>query len=119
MLNAHHCSNALHPFLLHRFRQSLQLKRIGDIAEYRHVWIEGVTLEYHADVAFAWWHLIHNLLTKADIARCWFIDASNHEQCCGFTAAGWSQKGDKFPILNIKIQGINTDNIAKFFCKIL
>src|SRR5207237_6864095 len=68
------------------------VERIGDIVGSRHVRIEGIALEHHADVAVARLQHGHVALIKEDVAGVGHLQPGDHAQGGRLATAGGAEK---------------------------
>ena len=64
------------------------LQAEGDVAAYRHVRVERVALKHHGDAALARRQMIHARPVDLDLAGIDRLQAGDHSQQGGFSAAG-------------------------------
>jgi hypothetical protein len=77
-------------------------QRESDIFGDGHVRIERVALEYHRDVAVAGFQASDVLATEKDGACVGFFQAGDDAEKGGFSAAGWAEEDDEFPVSGLQ-----------------
>ena len=87
MVDPQHASRLVHPLDDLRFGDAARPQRAGDVVERRHVRIEGVVLERHADVAVLGIDVGHRLAVDRDVAAVWRHHAGDQPQEHGLAAA--------------------------------
>ncbi len=74
--------------------------------------IQGVVLEYHSDVAILRSDVVAQPAVNIQLALGDILQAGNHAQRGGLSAAGRADQNDKFLIGDLQIHIINRQNIA-------
>ena len=62
--DAHHVGHRLDPFLDLTLAQLLQSERVADVAEHRHMGVEGVALKHHADATILGGYLVDDVAVE-------------------------------------------------------
>src|SRR5439155_12868514 len=78
----------------------LQAQAEGDVLVDREMWIEGVTLEDHGDVAVARRDVVHNPLADSHYPLRDLLKPGEHSQGCGLAAAGGADKHHEFAVID-------------------
>ena len=66
--------------------------------------IERIVLEHHGNVPVFGRYIVHQLAANIQFTFCDFFEACHHSERCGFSAAGRSNKNDKFLVSNFQIK---------------
>src|SRR5439155_19492180 len=78
-------------------------ERVGNILFHSHVRIESIALENHRHVAIPWGHLINTDFTDCNVTAGCLLEASEHSQCCGLSAAGRTKQNQKLTCFNLQV----------------
>ena len=81
------------------FRNFLFFHRVHDILPDLEPWKQGIVLKHKRTVR-TWFG--NFLAIDHDLSFIRRLEPSNNGQCCGFAAAGRTQKGYKLPFRNVK-----------------
>ena len=81
-----------------------QLQGKSHVLVNRHMGIEGIALEHHGDVPVFRLHIVHQLPVDVQLAAGDLLQAGNHPQRGGLTAAGGADKDDELLVLNVQIE---------------
>ena len=87
-------------------RHLAQLQRKGHIFVHRHMRVQRVVLEDHRDVAVLRLYVVHQFVVDIQLAAGDLLQTGDHSQRRRFTAAGGTDKNDKFLILDIQIESV-------------
>src|SRR2546427_7753316 len=105
-----HAPRAL--FLAHG---TAKLEREADVLGDRHVRVQRVALEDHADPAFLWEEVIDTSVTEEDLSARRTVDAGDHEQGRGLPAAGRPEERDELARADLEIELVHPDDLAELF----
>ena len=96
-------------FILRRFAQ-LQAER--HVLKHSHVRVQRVVLEHHGDIAILRRHVVDQLVADVQLTVGDFLQAGDHTQGGGFTAAGRTDQNDEFLVLDFQIEIGNRGDTA-------
>ena len=82
----------------------LQLQGEGHVLIDGHVGIEGVGLEDHGDITVLGGHIVHQLAVDVQLAAADLLQAGNHPQRGGLTAAGGTDQNDELLVRDVQIE---------------
>ena len=74
---------------------------------------QGIALEHGVDVATAGWGAVERNAVHEDLALVECLEAGDQAQDCGFSTAGWAQKGEELALADIQGEVIHGDDIVK------
>src|SRR5690606_38018572 len=77
-----------------------------------HMWINGIILEYHGDVARLWVQFVDQPPANADFATRYFLQPGYHPQGGGFAATGGADKDHEFPIVDVEVDAMEYLDLA-------
>lgn len=88
------------------FAHTANFQPPGHVLFHTHVRIEGIVLEYHRDTALIFgFHLGDALAVNPDIPGRYALQPGHHTRQGGFSAAGWADHDDKFPVRHVSVSG--------------
>src|SRR3989475_7019512 len=103
------------PLALFLAHGTAKLEREADVLGDRHVRVQRVALEDHADPAFLWEEVIDTSVTEEDLSARRTVDASDHEQGRGLPAAGRPEERDELARADLEIELVHPDDLAELF----
>ena len=83
-----------------------------------HVGVQGVVLEYHADIPVFRRHIGHRLAVKKNLPLGRLFQTCHHRQCGTLAATGGAQQADHLTVLYGKGQMIHCCGVFECFCNI-
>ena len=101
------------------FRQTANAQRIREIFVHRQVWIQGVALEHHSDVARTGWQLVDDRPANTDGAAADALETGQHPQAGGLAAAGWTQQHQQLTLSDFKVQLVDSQHVAERLAHLL
>ena len=72
--------------------------------------IQSIVLEDHRDIAILRSDVVHQLVADVQLAFGDLLEAGDHTQRRGLAAAGRADQNDKFLVLDVQIEFLNSDN---------
>src|SRR5207245_10997236 len=90
-----------------------KLEREADVLGDRHVRVQRVALEDHADPAFLWEEVIDTSVTEEDLSARRTVDASDHEQGRGLPATGRPEERDELARADLEVELVHPDDLAE------
>src|SRR5207245_873280 len=92
------------PLALFLAHGTAKLEREADVLGDRHVRVQRVALEDHADPAFLWEEVIDTPVAEEDLSARRTVDASDHEQGRGLPAAGRPEERDELARADLEVE---------------
>ena len=102
----------LHPAVDLILGHLAQLQGEGHVLIHGHVGIEGVALEHHGDVTVLGLHIVDHAVTDAQLAVGNLLQAGDHPQGGGLTAARGAYQNDKLLIRNLQVEIMNSGHLV-------
>ncbi len=123
LAQVHRLQNPFHLLLDDGLIQLFNLQGIGHIVKDGHMGPDGVGLEDHANIPLfrgnkGLFGADHSAI-NADFAGGGLFKPGNHPQHGGLAAAGGTQQGDKFFILENLVELLQHHNVAEGLCHLL
>ena len=106
------------PGSLNNSSVDLVLGHLSELQTKRHVIINGhmriqsIVLEYHCDISVLGSNVIYEGVADVQLALGNILEACNHSQGCGLTAAGRTYEDDKLFVSDFKVEILNGGYIA-------
>ena len=113
MLDVQHAGGFTHALVDLVLRGLAQLKAESHVLVNRHVRIQSIVLEHHRDIAVLRGNVIHQAVTDVQLALGDLLQAGDHAQRGGFTAAGRADENDKLFVFDLKVEIGNGGHVAR------
>ena len=85
------------------------------VLPHRHMGEDRIVLEHHADVSLGGIQIVDTAVVEVEIAALDAVEASDHAQQSGFTAAGRPQQCKKLALLDLQTQIRDDDVLSVLF----
>ena len=95
------------------------LQAVGNIFPDCQMGENSIVLEYHTDVTLVGSHIIDTLFAEIEVAAFDGVEACDHTQQGGFTAAGGTQQGKEFTFPDVQGNSVQSGKIAVTFHSVL
>jgi hypothetical protein len=92
-----------------------QFQTEGHILKDGHVWIKGMFLEDHSDIAVLWRMVVHGTIANVDRSSRGLFQSGDHPKGGRFSASGGSNQDAELLILNCQIEISYCLNFLKIF----
>jgi hypothetical protein len=87
-----------------RLGRARDLQGEAHVVRHRHVGVQGVVLEDHRDVAVLGLHVGDVAVTDEDVPTVDVLEAGEHAQRRGLTAAGRADEDEELAVLDLQVQ---------------
>lgn len=108
----HHVQHLLHLGVDFRSRKLAHRQWKAQVLGDRHVWKQRVILKDHADVALVWRHLVDHLVTEADLAGSWRLEARQHHQTGRLARTRGPEQGEEFAAADVEVEVADNQRFA-------
>ena len=92
-----------------------ELQAEGHVLKYGHVRIQSIVLEHHCDVSLLGRNIVAELAVDVELTLGNLLQAGDHTQSGGLTAAGRTDQDDEFLIFDIKVEIGDCNDTACIF----